>query len=166
MIKAYTPSVLSTALQPMQVLLLCANAMRPPTFEVNTVLQRVWSPSARKENLIHDTWGCWVFFSNRFVLLAVVKYVLKLTEQDTLRFCLSQYRLKYSQQGLGKLLVQVILSVNGNVVLQHIDRILMSMYRNRLLQYIQYYCISKDTCTLLIQYRPLTSYMQPLLLLP
>lgn len=43
----HTPSVFSTALQPIQVLLFWANAMRPPTFEVNTVLQRVWSPSER-----------------------------------------------------------------------------------------------------------------------
>lgn len=50
----YKPSVFSTALQPMHVLLFWAKAIRPPTFEVNTVLQRVWSPSARwkkKNNL-------------------------------------------------------------------------------------------------------------------
>lgn len=50
--------------------------------------------------------------------------VCRLTEQDTLCFALSQDGLKYSQQGLGQLLLQVVLCVNGNGVLQHIDRVL------------------------------------------
>ena len=44
------PSVLSTALQPIQVLRFWANAMSPPTLEVSTVLQRVWSPSGINMN--------------------------------------------------------------------------------------------------------------------
>lgn len=40
-----SPSVFSVARHPMQVLLFWAKAMRPPTLEVSTVLQRVWSPS-------------------------------------------------------------------------------------------------------------------------
>lgn len=50
----HTPSVFSTALQPIQVLLLWANAMRPPTFDVNTVLQRVWSPSERYQKILQS----------------------------------------------------------------------------------------------------------------
>lgn len=47
-----------------------------------------------------------------------------LTEQDAFGFALSQDGLKYSQQGLGQLLLQVVLRVNWNVVLQHIDGVL------------------------------------------
>lgn len=50
--------------------------------------------------------------------------VCRLTEQDALRFALSQDGLKYSQQGLGQLLLEVVLCVDGNGVLQHIDRVL------------------------------------------
>lgn len=50
--------------------------------------------------------------------------VSRLTEQDTLCFTLSQNGLKYSQQGLRQLLLQVVLCVDGNVVLQNIDGIL------------------------------------------
>lgn len=48
-------SVLRTALQPMQVLRFCAKAMRPPTLEVRTVLQRVWSPSETNTHVILTT---------------------------------------------------------------------------------------------------------------
>lgn len=51
-------------------------------------------------------------------------YAYKLTEQDTLCFALAEDGLKYSQQGFGQLLFQVVLSVDGNVVLQHVDRVL------------------------------------------
>lgn len=50
--------------------------------------------------------------------------VCKLTEQDVLCLALSQDWLKYSQQGLGQLLLQVVLCVYRNVVLQHKDRVL------------------------------------------
>lgn len=48
------------------------------------------------------------------------------TQQDALRLALPQDGLKYSQQGFGQLLLQVVLGVDGNVVLQHVDRILKS----------------------------------------
>ena len=48
----------------------------------------------------------------------------KLTEQDVLCLGLSQDGLKYSHQGLGQLLLQVVLCVDGNVVFQHKDRVL------------------------------------------
>lgn len=50
--------------------------------------------------------------------------IFALTKQNA--FCLgfSQNGLKYPQQGLGQLLLQVVLCVNGNVVLQHIDGVL------------------------------------------
>ena len=47
-----------------------------------------------------------------------------LTEQDALCLALSKNGLKYPEQGLGQLLLQVILGVDGNVVLQHVDRVL------------------------------------------
>ncbi len=50
--------------------------------------------------------------------------VCRLTEQDALCLALSQDGLKYSQQGFGQLLLQVVLCVDGNVVLQHIDGVL------------------------------------------
>lgn len=48
----------------------------------------------------------------------------RLTEQDVLCLRLSQDGLKYPHQGLGQLLFQVVLCVDGNGVLQHIDRVL------------------------------------------
>lgn len=51
-------------------------------------------------------------------------FVCRLTEQDALCLALSQDGLKYSQQGFGQLLLQVVLCVYGNVVLQHIDGVL------------------------------------------
>lgn len=50
--------------------------------------------------------------------------VCVLTEQDTLSFALSKYGFKYSEERLGQLLLQVVLCVDGNGVLQHIDRVL------------------------------------------
>ena len=50
--------------------------------------------------------------------------VCRLTEQDALCFALSQDGLKYSQQGFGQLLLEVVLCVDGNGVLQYIDRVL------------------------------------------
>lgn len=47
-----------------------------------------------------------------------------LTEQDTLGFALPQDGFKYSKQGFRQLLLQVVLCVDGNGVLQHIDRVL------------------------------------------
>lgn len=54
----------------------------------------------------------------------------RLTEQDVLGLALSQDGLKYSQQGFGQLLLQVVLCVDGNVVLQHEDRVLKRHVRN------------------------------------
>lgn len=59
-----------------------------------------------------------------YVCVRACVHVSGLTEQDTLCFALSQDRLKYSQQGLRQLLLQVVLCVDGNIVLQHIDGIL------------------------------------------
>lgn len=47
-----------------------------------------------------------------------------LTEQDTFSFALSQDGFKYPEQGLRQLLLQVVLRVDGNGVLQHVDWIL------------------------------------------
>lgn len=54
----------------------------------------------------------------------ILGQVCWLTEQDALCFALSQDGLKYSQQRFGQLLLQVVLCVNGNVVLQHVDGVL------------------------------------------
>ena len=50
--------------------------------------------------------------------------VCSLTEQDALCLALSQNGLKYPEQRFGQLLLQVILGVDGNVVLQHEDGVL------------------------------------------
>ena len=59
------PSVLRTALQPIQVLLFWANAIRPPTLEVSTVLQRVWSPSGIKQTTFNTHWILLLFCNTR-----------------------------------------------------------------------------------------------------
>ena len=48
-----------------------------------------------------------------------------LTEKDTLCLGLSQNGLEDPEQGLGQLLLQVVLGVDGNVVLQHEDGVLL-----------------------------------------
>lgn len=50
--------------------------------------------------------------------------MLILTEEDVFCLGLSQDGLKYSQQRLGQLLLQVVLCVDGNCVLQHKDWVL------------------------------------------
>lgn len=64
--------------------------------------------------------------------------VCRLTEQDALCLALSQDGLKYSQQGLGQLLLQVVLCVDGNVVFQHKDRVLKQCGRIRIIIRIKY----------------------------
>ena len=47
-----------------------------------------------------------------------------LTEQHRLRLVFAQDRLEDPQQGFAQLVLQVVLAVDGNTVLQHIDRVL------------------------------------------
>lgn len=64
-----------------------------------------------------------LYFSSA-VISVVRARVQVLTEQDTLSFALSQDGFKYPEQWLRQLLLQVVLCVDGNGVLQHVDRVL------------------------------------------
>lgn len=93
----------------MQQLRRLVKARRPPTLLVSTVLQRVWSPPIGEELTVLP-----LPLSCPHSLLGVT-----LTEQHGFRTALAQNGLKDAQQRLGQLLLQVVLSVDGQAVLQH-----------------------------------------------
>lgn len=94
----------------MQQLRRLVKARRPPTLLVSTVLQRVWSPPTGGElnGLVPASAPSPPTRPGRGV---------PLTQQHRLCTALAQNGLKDAQERLGQLLLQVVLSIDGQAVL-------------------------------------------------
>ena len=104
----------------MQQLWRLAKARRPPTLPVSTVLQRVWSPPAGEGR----QWA--PVPSVTPGALPPPRACPLSTQQHSLSAALAQDGLEDAQEGLGELLFQVVLRVDGQAVLQHKEGVLQA----------------------------------------